>query len=372
MTKEAWGIALDIGYSGVKGMSPNMVFCFPSFARRFSGQTIAFGEPDPDEIQYRDENGAVWFVGKAAQNILASDDSNDSLHSLYGRNRYFSPMFTVLARTGLGLDMMDNEFGDPKDKALFLQTGLPPAYLKSDVRDLKEVLCGHHVFDLRVGGSAWKHFDFELSEDSIRVMAQPMGSLLSAALSNDAKMIPESAKYFNSNVMVFDAGFGTVDIYSVKNRNVESSESYDDLGMKAVLMTTADKIFEKYGVEVPVHAMQKCLREGYVKSFDRKTMRTRNEDFSDILEEATKKVCMDAIERLKQSYNFLLDYDYLLITGGTGAAWQEIISNHFSGMESLHIITGNQNDALSHIFSNVRGYYYYQAGKLISQYRTTK
>ena len=81
---------------------------------------------------------------------------------------------------------------------------------------------------------------------------------------------------------------------------------------------------------------------------------------------------MEAIERLKQSYNYLIDYDYLLITGGTGAAWQDIITEHFSGMESLKVITGNQNDVLSHIFSNVRGYYLYQAGKLIVQRKLTK
>lgn len=33
-----WNFAMDIGYSGVKGMSPNKVYCFPSFARVLKGK----------------------------------------------------------------------------------------------------------------------------------------------------------------------------------------------------------------------------------------------------------------------------------------------------------------------------------------------
>ena len=362
-----WGIALDIGYSGVKGMSPNMVYCFPSYARKLGNQAmLSWGETNPNDILYKDEDGIIWNVGQSAQAMIKSDDANESLQSLFGRNRYFSPMFKVLARTGLGIGMIANEFGNPNGKTLALQTGLPPAYLKSDVRYLKEVFSGHHQFELKVGSGQWQKFSFDLDNDNIRVIAQPMGSLISASLDNNTVLTPEAHKYLAQNVLVFDAGFGTLDIYSVRNRRVESCESYDDIGMKAVLSQTADLIFKKHNVEIPVHAMQKCLQDGFVKVLDRRLMEATNEDFSEELEIATKNVCHEALERIKQTYNYLIDYDYLLITGGTGAAWQELITEHFSKIEGLKIITGNQNDNLSHIFSNVRGYYLYQVGKLSS------
>jgi len=360
-----WGIALDIGYSGVKGVSPNMVFCFPSFARKYMGQTIALGEPGPEDIQYKDEQGVIWNVGSSAQNIIASNDSNDNIYSLYGRNRYFSPMFQVIARTGLGLGMLANQYGCPDEKTITLQTGLPPDYLRSDVGFLKEVLAGRHEFELRIGRYPWKKFSFDLPESNIRVMPQPMGSLLSAAFKNDLKKVEDANKYFTSNILVFDAGFGTLDTYSLRNGQAEKLQpSYDDLGMKAVLMDVSERIYQLYDVEIPVHAMQKCLQNGYIKVFDRKAMRSIHVDFSEILWESTRKICLEAIERVKHTYNYLLDFDYLLITGGTGAAWQDIISEHFAEMEGLQIITGNQNDNLSHIYSNVRGYYLYQVGAL--------
>lgn len=363
-TGDFWGVALDIGYSAVKGMSPNHVFCFPSFARKASGQTVSIGEASPHDIQYRDESGAVWNVGTTAQNQVSSTDSNDSLQSLYGRNRYFSPMFLVLARVGLGLGLLTNEHGAPDGKTLVLQTGLPPAYLRADAMYLKEVLAGQHRFELRIGNGPWQAFDFELPEKNIRVMAQPMGSFFSAVLGSDASQLPIAKTLFNSNVLIFDAGFGTVDIYSVRNRQIESSQSFDDCGMKAVLAETSAELYARYRVEAPVHTMQKPLREGTVKYMDRRAKASKAVEFADILEQASEKVCRTALERMESMYDALLDYDYLLITGGTGAAWQDIITDNFSGMETLKIITGSQNDTLSHVFSNVRGYYLYQAGSL--------
>lgn len=173
-----WNLAMDIGYSGVKGMSPNKVYCFPSFARTVRGQMLELGEPDSKDILYRDEKGILWSVGASAQNNLSSRDTNDSMLSLYGRDRYYQPMFLVIARVGMGIGMIENEFGNPNDKVPVLQTGLPPKYLEEDVQYLKEVLAGKHSFDLKIGNSAWQHFDFELTQDNIMVTQQPMGSFL--------------------------------------------------------------------------------------------------------------------------------------------------------------------------------------------------
>ena len=363
-TGKYWGIALDIGYSAVKGMAPNHTFCFPSFARLAPGANLSIGERAPEDIQYRNEKGEFWNVGATAQNSLTSADSNDSVQSLYGRNRYSSAMFLVIARVGLALGMLKNEHGAPGDKPIFLQTGLPPAYLTADAADLKDAIAGHHEFDIRIGNGDWNHFSFDLPETNIKVMAQPMGSFFSAAFSSDAKQLPSAKKLLSSNLLIFDAGFGTVDIYSIRNRQIDSSQSFDDCGMKAVLSKTSDAIAQKYGVSIPVHTMQKNLRDGTVRVFNRKAKATDDKPFADLLEQASKDVCQNAIERLDSAYNSLLDYDYLLITGGTGAAWQDYIMDSYAGMQHLKIITGSMNEDLSHVFSNVRGYYLHQAGRL--------
>lgn len=363
--KNIWGVSLDIGYSGVKIFSPNSVCCFPSYARKTKGPKIGLGDNVSSDIQYKDrETGEVWNVGESAQQMIASDDATDSTKALYGRNRYFAPMFKVIARTGLALGMMTNKYGSPTDKVLHVETGLPPAYLKSDSLLLRESLSGKHNFDIKIGNGPWMNFCFELPEINIGIMAQPMGTLISIATGKNGKPIPESASYFKSNLLIFDPGFGTLDTFDIRNRFINSYETFDMLGMKAVLSETASSIYNKYNVEISVPAMQKYLESGKVVCFDPKEMKSEEKPFDTLLEEANRAICFEAIDKIKTIYNNLIDYNYLVITGGTGAAWSEMIRTYFKGMQTLKIVSGNQNDDLPYIFSNVRGYYMYMLERL--------
>jgi len=363
--KDSWIIALDIGYSAIKGFSPNSAYCIPSYASKINAPLLALGKAGVHDMMYRDnQTGEIWNVGSSAQESVSIADSKDSVTALYGRNRYFSPMFLVLARVGLGVGMIENRFGSPNGKNLVVQTGLPPAYMKTDTPIIKEALSGPHDFDLKIGDNAWQNFTFYLPEENVKVMAQPMGTLLSISTDQYGKQIPEAAKYFKSHMLIFDPGFGTFDTFDIHNRMIDSYETFDDLGMKRVLQETSSEIFKKYDTEIPVPAMQKYLQSGEFIKTNRKEMTTAKISFADILDSASTKVCMEALERTKSIYNNLFDHNYLVVTGGTGAAWYEKIKEHFAGMETLKIIPGNQNDTLPYIFSNVRGYYMYQLGKL--------
>ena len=360
-----WGMALDIGYSSVKGFSPNAVYCFPSYATKITKERLSLGKYDEDEILYRDsETKEIWSVGAAAQRELSDTDSQDSMMALYGRNRYFSDMFLVIARVGLALGMIANNFGNPAGKSLILQTGLPPAYLKSDTPLMQEALGGKHEFDVKVANEKWMHFSFTLPENNIRVMAQPMGTLISISTDHNGRFTPDANKYFNSNMIIFDPGFGTFDVFSIKNKVIDSWETFDNLGMKRIFSETTDQIFKKYGVEIAVPAIQKHLETGKIEKFIRKERRTEIIEFGDILEDCCKKICDEDLARVDSIYNNLFNYDYAVITGGTGSAWKEMITDYYSGMQRLQIVYGGQNDTIDDIFANVRGYYMYQLAKL--------
>lgn len=363
-----WSIALDIGYSAVKGFSNNMVYCFPSYARKITTAMLGYGEANTNDIQYRDNvTGELWSVGESAQNMISSDDTKDSNESLYGRNRYYSDMFKVIARVGLGIGMIKNSIDSPENKNLVVQTGLPPAYLKSDTFMLQDVLSGNHNFSIKIGDKPWVTLSFNLPIENVSVMAQPMGTLLSISTDNTGKPIAEANKYFKSNMLIMDPGFGTLDIFNLKNRMIASTETFDDLGMKRVLTETANEIFNKYHQEIKVPAMQKSLETGSIKCFDRKARAATLQPFAEILETANKKVCNEALAKIDTIYNNLFDHDYLVITGGTGAAWSSYIREYYKNMQNITIISGNQNDNLPYIFSNVRGYYMFLVSRLRKQ-----
>lgn len=369
--KNFWTVALDIGYSGVKGFSPNSVYCFPSYAKKSNGSRISIAETRDDEILYKDENGDVWTVGSCAQDMNSSDNTNDSVAELYGRRRYNSPMFRVLIRVGIALGMLKNECGDPNGKIIRIQTGLPTAYI-NDAEDLKDVFCGVHDFSIKKGKSdKWTHIRIDFEKDMIKVMPQPMGAFFSISTDKDGNRLPEAAAFSSSVMLIFDPGFGTFDVFNINNGSIVSSEngSYDNLGMKRVMEETVKGIKKKYNVEVTVPNMQKILATGQVRKFEKdpNTNRRTNKfkPIGEILEAASQKICAEALNQVDTDYNMLIDHDYLVVAGGTGDAWYDYIKDYYGGMDNLTIIPGNQNDtSLPFIFSNVRGYYMFMLGDL--------
>ena len=51
------GTGADIGYSGVKGISPNKYFCFPAYAKRIPKNHTVLKDPSDTDIRYRDGIG---------------------------------------------------------------------------------------------------------------------------------------------------------------------------------------------------------------------------------------------------------------------------------------------------------------------------
>lgn len=365
-----WPVALDIGYSAVKGFAPNKYFCFPSFAREKSSEMAVLGNPKSTDIFYKDEKGVEWFVGSFAQEVLNTSDTNDSVNTLYNRNRYFSPMFLVLARVGIAIGLQDNNIAqfNPDEQKLFLQTGLPPAYRKQDTPLLMEALEGHHEFSVKIGSGSWKEYSFDLSSDTIDVLDQPLGSVYCASKTADGSTVlgRNGKAYVDSRTLVFDGGFGTLDIYNIVNRSIMSTNTFDELGMKAILQKTSDDIMDMYGKFIPVHTIQPYLESGVISVLNRKKHSTEEHDIYEILKKNADAICDKALDKIEGIYNNLEDYDYLIVTGGTGAAWLQRIRERYQGMTSLNVITANQTEGLPHIYSNVRGYYIYRALRILA------
>lgn len=356
----ACAVALDIGYSAVKGYSARNRFCFPSYVREHPAEII--GAPDAMDIFYRGENGVTYAVGSAALGSISSRDTNDDTTTLFGRNRYFSPSFLILARVGIALALGKET---TPEKPIYLQTGLPPAYLKADTALLIQALSGPHAYAVKVGGGEWVNYAFNLS--NISVIDQPIGSVYSATKRADGTTVlcPDNRTYIDHNLLVLDGGFGTLDVFSIMNRSINSSNTFNDLGMKSIFEKTANDIFAAYGKEVHVHTLQQYLTSGTVNVLDRRSHTAASRDFTEFLKKNTKKVFEQAITKIEAAYDDLADYEYLLVTGGTGAAWMDLLKERYQGMATLEIITGNQNEKMPPVYNNVRGYYIFRALNLL-------
>lgn len=351
---DAWPVAADFGYSSVKIFSPNICAVFPSFATPFTGEIV--GTPPKEYILYRDaDSGETWLVGEAAQNSVSQDEATIAEEAVFGRSRYDDPMFKVLIRTGLGIACMKNQYGEPGNRRLYVQTGLPPKYMRGDKADLTNAICGHHRFTIKVGNNPEVFFDITIDRSDISVMEQPKGTLMSVAVDNTRRFTPQSGEYFNKNVLIFDAGFGTLDIYPIRNNLVDQKQTFPDYSMRKILRRTIDRLYEMYGTEISMVGMQRCLNDGFIRVSTK--FSSKKQEFGEVLDECCREVCDEALEKIGQIFK-LYEYDYFIITGGTGAAWADQIREKLKDLESLHIVDGNQNDAsLPFLFANVRGYY---------------
>lgn len=376
---DLWVIGLDSGYGGMKGFSPNKYFCFPSYAKKLDLDKSVMAMYDNHDIIYQDlDNGDTYLIGRNAQNSISKNETNDTESELFTRKRYGNKKFYVLCMAAIGLACMPNSESSTSSgvgKELVLQAGLPPAYLDIDREPYAKMLSRPANFKLKIGRKPWQEFHIAIKTENIYVMAQPSGTMASINIGNNGQYIQDARKYLTGNVLILDIGFNTMDVYGMKGHLLTANESFDTFGMRAVLQMVSEDIKKEKNEEIRVAAMQKYLEKGTIPITKDVAMDDEEFDFSDeeypfapILEKCSYKVCNMALRHLSNITDQFADYDYLVVTGGTGAAWYEWIKEKFK-KSKMQIIPGNKNDNLEMLYANVRGYYLFRSMDIIARSR---
>lgn len=349
-------IGLDAGYSSVKVFYESGCFTFPSYIRLADSM---FGPPDPKDILYRDDTtGKTYLVGYSAQEMVDANDTNDSEGELFSRRRYHTEQFRAICNTALGLCLMMKKAGDDRD--IVIQSGLPASYVDGDGQDLVKVLSSRKQFSIKRGTGEWKSFDITVDRQNVFVMPQPMGALYSIVTKNDGTYTADAKKILTGNTLVVDIGFGTMDLFGIKNRARVCVETNDTVGMHAVLKATSGKIREEYGEDIRVTALQKILETGRIICIDEENFTSVEHPVTDMLEAANTETMEEAIKKAASATNTFRGYQFMVLGGGTGEAWYEKFRERLSGLSTLNILPSNRNDDLPFIYSNARGYYMFR------------
>lgn len=344
-------LGLDMGYSSPKCVYEGGNFMFPNFCQKITGEL--FGKLSKSDLIYEDiETGEKYCVGDMATKSI-SEDTLVAEDSLYGRNHYLHPNFIINLRTALGLALWNVET-DGHD--VFIQTGLPPAYMLQDEVYLRNAIERTHQFRL-TSGDETKTFNLTFTKENVDVMYQPMGTFYSTVFDNNGNPTPAMAEYMNSNIMVFDGGFGTLDKFVVYEKELKNKSSDENLGMKRVLEEARELIRKDFGTDISIPAMQTCLKTGKIQVNDMVNLTTRTYAIDTYIEKANEIVREEAFESIK---NYVFKIKYLIMSGGTGAAWYNYFKERLKNVESLQVIQGNTNSSLPMVYSNARGYYMYR------------
>ena len=365
-------IALDGGYSSIKGVSGNKTFCFPSYAKKMKDDLSIVGKLKDSDILLRDnKTGVLWAIGSFAETQMErSDLAQTTDESLFTRYRYKSDVFKALMSAGIAIGLLDTAPGQD----IHIQTGLPSKYLKEDKPELVNALAGEYDLSIKLGNADYRSFKFSIAPENVDVMQQPQGTLLACAYDKNGNMLPNGAEIISSNSIIYDIGFGTEDIFVIRGGANIDHNTDTDTGMKAVFEATIEEIGKRYPAAVyKVFEFQKFLESGQAIYYDRNTRSSNTIEFEDILREKNRLLCEKSIDRLMEKYDNLLDYKYLVVTGGTGESRYEQICEMLKGLSHLTILRGNENDdSLPFCFSNVRGYYMCKYLKLMKEMQLTQ
>lgn len=291
-----------------------------------------------------------YFVGKAAIESLESGSVVDE-SAMLDRNHYLSAEYLVLVHTSIGMALWDTKT-DGTD--VVIQTGLPPAYLREDEPLIRSVLEGEHIYKLTIGNES-RRFHYTLRHDNVDVMRQPMGTYYSVVFGPDGKPTQRLGQFMKSNIIIFDGGFGTLDKFIIKNRGRQSvSDTEPQLGMKRVFSEARDMIEKDFNVSISIPAMQNCLETGMFQKIDRIALKTNEYPVNKYIEQANEMVREEAFDYIK---NDLASAQFLIMSGGTGAAWYDYFCERTKFLKNLQVLEGNYGSGLLGIYSNARGYY---------------
>ena len=81
------------------------------------------------DIRYRDNEGE-WVVGNLAYEEMDASKMTESEEEVFGRKRYYSPMFKVIVRTGLGIALMEG-----KRKIVRRQKAVRPDWITAEIHE---------------------------------------------------------------------------------------------------------------------------------------------------------------------------------------------------------------------------------------------
>ena len=130
--------------------------------------------------------------------------------------------------------------------------------------------------------------------------------------------------------------------------------------MREVLAHTSKKILEEYNEDIRISALQQNLETGKVICLNEDEMKDEEKSLAPLLEAANKEVFEKAINKAKSVADAFRGYRYIVVAGGTGNAWYDLIKEWLSNRRTIKVMPSNFNDQLPFIYSNARGYYLFR------------
>lgn len=352
MKKELY-IAVDPGFDTVKVIANGQFFKFPFNTEKTDEKKISNMTVAEDFILYRNNDNETWRIGQYARELIFekkdSSDIEEKMKNFYSEKRFVSDEFTIGLRAAIAMAVSRlNLYECLNNVTIFIMVALPHSVRDNYSTQVKSVLAGSHDYYLKIGKEEEEEFSFSINENNIFTVSQTIASILGET-SDDEGNIDEDKFYYLSDgpTLVIDGGFYTIGEVAVdRGGSINEEKTFSDTNhaMKNINIEIAKEL-EDQRPDIKYYVIEYLMTKNDGKVKYLKDGKAEIIDLNVLKKEKIKDMSFRFIESLNKKYNNLLDFNYVLITGGTGASYYEYLKEYYVGKgiveEDRLILTNN-------------------------------
>ena len=313
-------IAVDPGFDSMKVVANGKTFKFPFNVIETNERKMNDYRLREDFMLLERSDGSTYRVGQYAREQLY--DNKQEINDFYTEQRFISAEFQVGLDTAIALAIEKNELYDSQaNLEIHLIVALPHACRNLYASTIIGAATGPHKFKLRCGRGEVKTYHFNIPEANIHTVSQTIAAILGET-SDDNGAVNEDKFYYLSNgpTLVLDGGYYTMGMVVVSRGGTideDRTESNTRFAMANVNAKVAEEI-RKHRSDVNHYSIEYLLGKdsGSIRYMENGKAVTAN--INEIRNRKMTEVCSELIEYLNAKYNNLLDFQYVLVTGGTG------------------------------------------------------
>lgn len=329
-------IAIDPGFDSMKIVANREAFKFPFNVVETDERRMQDYALRSDFLMYKGRLGTTYRVGQYARELVFENkqQAEDKMAGFYDEERFVSEEFSVGLDTAIALAIDKvGLYTNQDDLDIHLIVALPHALRDKFASTIIGRATGEHSFSLRAGTDIEKAYHFTIKSNQVKTVSQTIAAILGETSNESGNVDARKAFYLTQGpTLVLDGGYYTFGMVAVsRGGTVDNSKTESDTlhAMKNVNMKITDAIRE-VRPDVQHYIIEYLLskNEGMIRYIS-KDGKAETIDLKKIKKHMVREVCTDFIQYLNVKYNNLLDFSYVLVTGGTGASYFRQMLNYY-------------------------------------------
>lgn len=342
-------IAIDPGFDSMKVIANGRHFKFPFSAVETDERKMSDYGGRNGFILYKDAHGATWRVGQYARTLMFEhkDPEEDKMRNFYTEERFISAEATVglLSAIAKAIEIA-GLYDRQTDLDIRLIVALPHGVRNKYASTIIGQLAGDHKYYMTFGNGEERPFRFTIKDGNVMTVSQTIAAILGETSDDDGNI--NEKKYFylsNGPTLVIDGGYYTVGLVPVsRGGSVDDSRAESDTthAMKNVNLAISREIAQQRP-DIKHYTVEYLLSQGEpsIRYMDKEQGKVVSIDLASIREKKMQSVCASFLRYLDKKYDNLLDFRYILVTGGTGACFFKQMLEHYKAsglMDEEHML----------------------------------